>query len=59
MSLTRKQFDVLEALATSASSLTQRELESITNHSLGTINKVIKELTEAGLVENSKSPRQV
>lgn len=54
MSLTRKQFDVLEAIATSASSLTQRELESITGFSLGTINRVMKELTEAGLVENSK-----
>ena len=54
MELTRKQFDVLETLASNQSSLTQRELESITGHSLGTINRVMKELTEAGLVADSK-----
>ncbi len=54
MELTRKQFDVLEALASNQSSLTQRELESITGHSLGTINRVMKELTEAGFVADSK-----
>ena len=50
MTLTRKQFDVLEALVTSKSILTQRDLEKQTGHSLGTINKVVKELTEAGFV---------
>lgn len=54
MDLTRKQFDVLEALASSNSSLTQRELEFITGYSLGTINRVMKELTEAGFVADSK-----
>lgn len=53
MDLTRKQFDVLEALATSNESLTQRQLEEKTSHSLGTVNRVLKELTEAGYVENS------
>lgn len=52
MELTRKQFDVLEVLATASASLTQRELESKTGHSLGTINRVMKELTEGGLVIN-------
>ena len=52
MSLTRKQFDVLEAIATSSISLTQRQLEELTRHSLGTVNRVLKELTEAGLVSN-------
>lgn len=50
--LTRKQFDILEQLATAGSSLTQRRLEELTGHSLGTINKVIKELGEAGLVKD-------
>ena len=50
MALTRKQFDILEALASSTETLTQRKLEEITGHSLGTINRVVKELTEAGLV---------
>ena len=50
MDLTRKQFDVLEALASTSKQMTQRELESKTGHSLGTVNRVLKELTEAGLV---------
>lgn len=53
MELTRKQFDVLEVLATSSESLTQRELESRTCYSLGTINRVLKELTELGFVKNA------
>lgn len=50
MALTRKQFDILETLATAKENLTQRELEKVTGHSLGTINKTIKELTELGFV---------
>lgn len=50
MSLTRKQFDILEALT--SGSLTQRELESVTGYSLGTVNKVLKELTDQAFVEN-------
>ena len=53
MDLTRKQFDVLEALATSNESLTQRQLEEKTGHSLGTVNRILKELSELGYVENS------
>ena len=53
MSLTRKQFDVLEVLATNSESLTQRQLEEKTGHSLGTVNRVLKELAELGYVENS------
>ena len=41
MELSRKQFDVLEAFATAKDSLTQRQLEEITGHSLGTINRVV------------------
>lgn len=52
MELTRKQFDILSALATAKEPLTQRQLEDKTGHSLGTINKVVKEFSEAGLVEN-------
>lgn len=54
MELSRKQFDVLEALATSNSTLTQRELESITGNSLGTINRVMKELKELGFAKDGK-----
>ena len=54
MSLTRKQFDVLEVFATANVNevFTQRQLEEATNYSLGTINKTMKELTEAGFVAN-------
>lgn len=54
MELTRKQFDVLEVLAESKNTLTQREIESLTGHSLGTVNRALKELTEAGLVADGK-----
>ena len=50
MELSRKQLDVLEVLATAKVTLTQRQLEEKTGHSLGTINKIMKELTEAGLI---------
>ena len=52
MELTRKQFDILETLATEKEHLTQRELESITGYSLGTVNRTLKELNELGFVED-------
>ena len=54
MELSRKQFDVLVALATSRENLSQRKLEETTGYSLGTINRTMKELTEAGYAENGK-----
>ena len=54
MELTRKQFDLLEVLAETGMSFTQRELETKTGHSLGTINRVIKELTEQNLISDGK-----
>ena len=52
--LTRKQFDLLEALAAAREPLTQRGLEQVTGHSLGTINRTMKELTEAGLAADGR-----
>lgn len=52
MKLTRKQFDVLSALAESSERLSQRSLEEKTGHSLGTVNKVLKDLDEAGYTDN-------
>lgn len=52
MDLSRRQFDILEALATSKSVLTQRDLEKETGHSLGAINKTVKELTDFGYMED-------
>lgn len=54
MSLTRKQFDILSTLATAKESYTQRQLEEVCGHSLGTINKIMKEFTELGYVENGE-----
>ena len=50
MELTRKQFDILVALTAKDAPKTQRELEKVTNYSLGTINKTVKELSELGFV---------
>jgi len=52
MGLSRKQFEILEVLAESDSVLTQRDIEKRTKHSLGTINRTIKELTGFGLVSD-------
>ncbi|MBQ6775876.1 MAG: MarR family transcriptional regulator [Synergistaceae bacterium] len=50
MPLSRKQFDVLEVLAHGSAPMTQRELERATGHSLGTVNRILKELAELGYV---------
>ena len=52
MNITRKQFDILAIMATDKTTKTQRELESISGYSLGTINKVVNELNEAGLIKD-------
>ena len=52
MLLTRKQFDVLETLATAENQLSQRNLEKLTGYSLGTVNKTVKELISLGLMTN-------
>ena len=52
--LTRKQFDILEKLAGSAGPLSQRDLEKATGYSLGTINKIMKEMTELEYVGNGE-----
>ena len=50
--LTRKQFDVLVALAESDRALTQRELEKAVGRSLGTVNRTVKELTDRGYMRD-------
>ena len=54
LSLTKKQFDVLVAMEETEGKVSQREISEMTGHGLGTINKVLKELTEMGCVSNSK-----
>ena len=47
MNLTRKQFELLQTISEASGALTQRQLEEKTGYSLGTVNRVLKEL--AGL----------
>ena len=54
MELTRKQFDILEALVTNKESLTQRQLEDLTGYSLGTVNRTMRELAELGYARDGK-----
>lgn len=49
MELSRKQFDILEAIMENAG-ITQRRLQEITAYSLGTINKTVKELADKNLI---------
>lgn len=58
MNLTRKQFDILVALAEKNTALSQRDLEKETKYSLGTINRTVKELTEAGYVSEGTITNQ-
>jgi len=58
MELTRKQFDILEALSGAKNAMSQRDLEKTTRHSLGTINRLVKELTESGFFADGRITRQ-
>ena len=52
--LTRKQFDILSLLAEEKSTQSQRQLGEKTGHSLGTVNRVMQELTELQYVADGK-----
>ena len=54
MRLSHKEFDVLCCMAQTNGSVTQRKLEETTRHSLSTINRVCKTLSENGLIKNGK-----
>ena len=49
--LSRKQFTLLAALAEAEDPLTQRELSAVVGHSLSSVNRVMKELTELGYAD--------
>jgi len=49
--LTRKQFDLLVTLSEADGPLTQRELKERTGHSLGMINRTMKELKDRGFAD--------
>lgn len=46
--LTRKQFDILDVLAESKETLSQREIQVKSGMSLGTVNRTLKELGDLG-----------
>jgi CTP:phosphocholine cytidylyltransferase-like protein len=52
MSLTKNQFDVLKDLESIRTSQVQRVVAERTGRSLGTINRVFRELTQQGYLEN-------
>ena len=52
--LSRRQFEILAALAEHGGPLTQRQLEEKTSLSLGTINRTVKELSELSLVSGGR-----
>ena len=54
MELTHKEFDVLVCFAEADKTLTQRKIEEASHHSLSTINRVCKTLTEKGRIKDGK-----
>ncbi len=52
MYFSKKQFDVLSALAMAEKKMSQRQLENQCGQSLGTVNKILKEFSEEGLIDN-------
>ncbi len=52
--LTQKQFDILVYLTEQTQSCSQRYIAEALNMSAGTVNKLIKELSESGLVEKGR-----
>ena len=50
--LTKKQFDILDAINESGKKLSQRKIAESVNLSVGTVNKVLSELTSLEYIEN-------
>lgn len=54
MVIQKKDFDVLVLLEQSTESLTQRKIASALGFSVGAVNKIVKELSDNGLMANGK-----
>ena len=52
MALNQKEFDLLASLAESEGRLTQRELAEKTGCALGTVNRILRQAEENGLVRD-------
>lgn len=50
----KKDFDILVLLEQSSKPLTQRKIASLLNFSIGTVNKIVKNLSECGYIQNGK-----
>ena len=48
--LTRKEFDILVAIKEAQESLSQRNIETVTGYSLGTVNRKMRDLEEKGYI---------
>ena len=51
--LTKKQFDVLDCIMETDKKLSQRNIASLINMSVGTVNKLLLELTDMGLISDN------
>lgn len=58
MSLTRKQFDILVCVEKNKTPMTQREIAEETGMSVGSANRTISALADAGLLNNGKITEQ-
>lgn len=58
LTLTRKQFDILVCMDESKSAMTQREIAETTGMSVGSVNRAISTLTEAGLIHGGEITSQ-
>lgn len=52
--LTKKQFDILVCLESKITAISQREIAAETAMSVGSVNKILSELSEKGYVEGGK-----
>ena len=50
--LTRKEFDLLNAMLGAKEKLSQRKLEELTGYSLSTVNRTARDLAAKGLLQN-------
>lgn len=56
--LSRKQFDILCCLAEADKPMSQRQIEEKTGNSLGTVNRIMQELSELGYVSGGEITNQ-
>lgn len=52
--LSRQEFDILEVLTIQKAPISQRRIVELTNYSLSTINRKLKEMSEKGYISNGR-----